>query len=243
MDSYDVSLYFHQNLINIYSFLKVNNLNELLLYLNKNYKLNENNKIELYFNHSNIINYLYSKSNHPIYLTLYWVAENYKPNILNYRELQLYIPIRKYHKKEETYIISVIYFYLYKTEGYSFNYQYKVPFTSFVVDLLIGNNICIEVDENNHSNYNIEMEIDRSNLLTAAGYTTIHISPKTFYNNELNIIQNINFIVQLKKHSQIHPLDENVEFIDQLKKINIKQSHNKIKIQNFKQKNNHIYFK
>jgi very-short-patch-repair endonuclease len=230
MDKYDVSIYFYPELINIYKFFNITSLYELVQLLIKE----TNIKISCEINHKEIINLINNNYSHPLFLTLKWVQQNKEPTNITKKHLSQML--YNYYKKEEIYIISKIYLYFYNK--INLKYQFKVQFTSYIIDLLIGNNICIEIDENSHTNYNKDNEIDRNKLLSLIGYKVIHINPTIFYMNEQKILKFIEciYIDHIKNN-----ISYNLKVFDHLNYINDKKIQNTIKFKQYKNNSDHIW--
>jgi very-short-patch-repair endonuclease len=167
---------------------------------------------------------------------------------INVTKKNLYYIINNFYKKEETYIISKIYLHFYNKYSYNKNccnkinlkYQFKIQFTSYIIDLLIGNNICIEIDENKHNNYNKEYEIDRNKLLSLLGYKVIHINPNIFYLNEKLILNFIDEIVSYY-NNKINEVNKDDNIINYLNYVNNKKKQNIIKFNEYKYNSDHIW--
>lgn len=230
MELYDVSKYFHKNLIRLYQFCNVYNLDDFIILLIKT----TNIKIQVQITHNNILQFIQSNYSHPFFLTLQWLIINEEPIQINKKLLSNLIP--NFYKKEESYIIAKLYLRFFNV--IKLTYQFKIQFTSFTIDLLLGNNICVEIDENQHNNYNKEYEIDRNILLSLIGYKVIHINPKLFYNNEDHIINIINNIILQFKSQQ---LITNQNYINYLNFIKYKKNINKDIYLNYKTNSDHIW--
>lgn len=271
-DKYDVSIYFYKNLILIYKFFNIKSIDELLNIF-KSLNIKEIEKCNL--THKNILKYINIglsdetisnndnkiifennyKTKHPIFLTLQWVQGFEIPKNISKTFIKNYTLLKNYIKKEESFIIGKLYFEFYNK--YNLIYQYRIPFTKYIVDLLIfplnitvdnlfnftnkNRFICIEIDENNHKNYNIDMEIDRNDILTLIGLKTIHINTSYYYINE-NII--INRIKNELNNNNCDDTNDNLSdvFFNKLTIIKNKKCKNNIFYNKYKEMNQtHIF--
>lgn len=128
-----------------------------------------------------------TKTQSPVWLVYRWRNGKEKPvglgscNARNKKILRNCSSMKGFRKVEEAYILAIIIEYF--GTNANFEFQYRIPHTKFIVDLLMNQFVCIEVDENGHRNYCVSDEIDRNELLSHAGYKTIHINPSHFYLN------------------------------------------------------------